>query len=243
MPSPSPRVVEDPDVPGVLAGLPDLVPRVLEPRRVELDEVVAQADAGRVDGVRHAVARADVVERVVQLGPGVLREVRDQLEVQRLDQVTAHQARELVRRAEDDVELQAAGGELGERLVERVERGHADADALLLAELLQHRRVEVVRVVVDAQLAAPLGLHGGLDRLADAGQRDAVVAAGQRDARGIDGAARRRIPEDALAAAGRGAGHGDGRRRVLAARERGAAEREPARAGEQRAPRQTILPT
>jgi hypothetical protein len=73
----------------------------------------------------------------VQLRPDVLLEVRDELVVERLQELAADQARELVGRGEDDVELQAAGAELGEGFVQRVEGGDADADALLLAEGLE----------------------------------------------------------------------------------------------------------
>ena len=72
---------------------------------------------------------------------------------------------------------QAPGAELRERLVERVEGRDADADALLLAERLEDRRVEVVGVVVDLQLAAALGLGRARDRVAEPGSDDRVVAA------------------------------------------------------------------
>ena len=146
--------------------------------------VVAPADPGRVDGVRDGVARADVVERAVQLRPDVLLEVRDQVVVQRLDQLAARRSRESW---SGEVKMTSNSrrpvAELRERLVERVERRHADADALLLAELLEHRRVEVVGVVVDLQLAAALGLAPALTGVADLRQRDRVVAARERDAR------------------------------------------------------------
>ena len=70
IPSALARVVEDADAAAELLGLPERVPRVVELGRVEVAElVVAPADPGRVDGVGHAVARADVVERAVQLRP------------------------------------------------------------------------------------------------------------------------------------------------------------------------------
>jgi hypothetical protein len=125
-------------------------------------------------------------------------------------------SRELVGRREDDVELEAAGAELRERLVERVERGDADAHALLLAEGLDDRGVEVVGVVVDLQLAAALGLRRALDRLAAPRQDDRIVLARQRDAGAVDRPARGRIAQDALAVAP-AAGGGHRRRGVLAA--------------------------
>ncbi len=140
-------------------------------------------------------------------------------------------------RAEEHVELQLAGAQLGERLVERVERRDLDLDALLLAELLQHGRVEVVGVVVDPQLAALLGLDGALDRLEQARQRHRVVAAGERDAGGVDRPARGRIAEDALPAAA-GARDAHRRGRVLAAGQAGRGargqRRPPARASSDR---------
>jgi hypothetical protein len=135
----------------------------------------------------------------VQLRPDVLLQVGDQLEVQRLDELAPDQTRELVWRREDHVELEAAGAELGEGLVERVEGGDADAHALLLAERLDDRRVEVVGVVVDLQLAAALGLRRALDRLAAPRQDDRVVLARQRDAGAVDGPARGGIAQDARA--------------------------------------------
>jgi hypothetical protein len=215
------RVVEDRHLAAVLLGLraPERVPRLVELARVEVEQVVAPGDPGRVGDVRDGVARADVVERAVQLGPDVLLEVGDQLVVERLQQPPAHQARELIGGREDDVELQAPGAELGERLVEGVERRHPDADVLLLAEGLEHLGVEVVGVVVDVQLAAALGLGGARDDVAELGHDDRVVLAGQRDPGAVDRRAGGRVAEDALAArvAARGR-HGRGR--VLATRER-----------------------
>ena len=199
------RVVEDRHLAAVLLRLrrPERVPRLVELARVEVEDVVAPRDARRVRRVRDAVARADVVERAVQLGPDVLLQVRDQLEVQRLDELAPDEARELIGRGEDDVELQAPRAELRERLVERVEGGDADADALLLAERLEDRRVDVVGVVVDLQLAAALGLDRARDDVAELGQHHRVVAARERDAGAVDRAARGRVAEDALAAARR----------------------------------------
>jgi hypothetical protein len=71
--------------------------------------------------------------------------------VERLHELAADEARELVGRREDHVGLEAAGGELRERLLERLERRDANAHVLALAELLQHGGVEVVGVVVRAR--------------------------------------------------------------------------------------------
>jgi hypothetical protein len=172
----------------------------------------------------------------VQRGPDVLLEVGDQLVVERLHELAADQARELVGRREDDVELQAAGAELRERLVERVEGGDPDAHALLLAEGLQHLGVEVVGVVVDLQLAAALGLDRARDRVAELGHDHRVVAARQRDARAVDRAAGGRVAENALAAVA-GALRRHRRGGVLAAGQRRAGaggERERATAAQQR---------
>src|SRR5262249_20364657 len=115
---------------------------------------------------------------------------------------------------------------------------------LLLAEGLEHLRVEVVGVVVDLELAALLGLGRARNRIAELRHDDRVVAARERDAGAVDRPAGRRIAEDPLAAATSAAVGRDGRRRVLAAGERrsraGGGGKCPT-AAQQRASRQSLL--
>jgi hypothetical protein len=235
------RVVEDRDLAAIFLGLraPEGVPRPVELARVEVEQVVAPGDPGGVGDVGHRVARADVVERAVQLGPDVLLEVGDQLVVERLQQPAADQARELIGRREDHVELQAPGAELRERLVEGVERGHPDAHVLLFAEGLEHLGVEVVGVVVDVQLAAALGLGRAGDDVAELGHDDRVVLARQRDAGAVDRPAGGGVAENALAAAAPGRIGGHRRGRVLAGGEggrRASGQRHSPAAAQQRPP-------
>ena len=178
-------------------GLPEDVPRVGHRRDVLLDLVGAPGDAGGIGRIGDAVPRADVVERVDQRGPDVLLEVGDVVEVDRLDQLAGHDPVEVVGRHLGHVRLHGARRQFGDAGVDVVERRHLDGDVVLLAELLQERAVDVLRVVEDRELAAGLGLHPGRDRLLPQRQRDAPVGAGQRQAAGadrlagrVDGAAR-----------------------------------------------------
>ena len=67
-----------------------------------LDLVVAPADPVRPDDVRHRVPAAAVVERVLQLRPDVLLEVRQVGVVERLDQLLGDQVDDVRRREADD---------------------------------------------------------------------------------------------------------------------------------------------
>ena len=96
-------VVEDRDLAGVLLRVPEDVVAVLERGRRLLDLVGAPGDAGRVDRVRHRVARAHVVERALQRLPDVLQ-VRQVRVVDRLDQLARHCARQVLDGREPDVE-------------------------------------------------------------------------------------------------------------------------------------------
>jgi hypothetical protein len=68
-----------------LLRVPEDVPRHRHRGDVVGDLVVAPADPVRPDDVRHGVAAAPVVERVLQLGPDVLLEVRQVRVVERLE--------------------------------------------------------------------------------------------------------------------------------------------------------------
>ena len=69
------------------------------------DLVVAPPDPVRPDDVRDRVAAAAVVERVLQLGPDVLLEIRQVRVVQRLQQLLRDQVDDVrAGEADDDVE-------------------------------------------------------------------------------------------------------------------------------------------
>ncbi len=222
-------VVEDPDLAAVLLGLPEDVPRHVHPRDVLADLVVAVADAVHPDDVGDRVVRAAVVERVGQLGPDVLLEVREVGVVERLDQLLGDQVDDVrAAQAHDQVELDGTGGELRDRLVVRVVGRDLDLRVELRLELLDRRRVDVVRVVVDPQRAG-LGRRAVGDRLVVVGDRpgDGVVGTREREAGWAE-----RLRHHEL---GRGAGHlpgsrlgADRGRRVLTAGER-ARGRQPGR--------------
>ena len=124
------------------------------PGDVLLDLVVAPADPVHPDDVRDRVARAAVVERVGQLGPDVLLEVRQVGVVERLEQLLRDQVDDVrAAQADDEVEVDRAGRELRDRLVGRVVGRDLDLAVELLLELLDRRRVDVVGVVEDPQRA------------------------------------------------------------------------------------------
>ena len=180
-------VVEQADLALVRRRVPEDVPRHRGAGDVLLDHVVAPADAVAPDDVGHGVARALVVERVLQLGPDV-DEVRQVGVVQRLQDAAGHELHDVAAaEPEDDVERHRAGRELRQRLVGRVVGGDLDAAVELGLELLLRVRVDVVGVVVDPQRAA-LGLLAIRDRLVVVEERPGhgVVRARQRQAAGSE---------------------------------------------------------
>ena len=177
-------VVQDPDLAGPGLRLPEDVPRHLHAGDVLADLVVAPPDAVEPDDVGHAVARAAVVERVLQRCPDVLLEVGQVAVRERQHQLLGEQGHLVVgAEPDDDVEAHAARRELGGRLVGGVVGRDLDLAVELLLEALDEARPDVVGVVEDLQRAA-LGLQAFLDLRVVVGDRPrhAVVRTRQRQA-------------------------------------------------------------
>ena len=138
------------------------------------------ADAGRVDGVGHAVLPVLVVPGVGEERPDVL-DVRDVAVVERPHQTTGHQSADLVVAREEDVVIDVAAADLGQRLVGVVERRDLDLDAVLVLERLDRFGCHVVGVAVELQRRALLRTEAVGDRLVV--RRDVPFdrAAGRRD--------------------------------------------------------------
>ena len=218
-------------MPRYCSRLPEDVPGHVHRGDVLRDLVVAPADPVRPDDVRHRVPAAAVVERVLQLGPDVLLEVRQVRVVERLEQLLGDQVDDVrAREPDDQVEGDRAGGELRDRLVGGVVGRDLHLAAGELLELLDQARIEVVGVVVDPERAALVGDAVG-DRLVVLGDRpgDGVVGAGQRQA-----ARAGRLRDDEVRRAVAALAGADRRRRVLAAGE------QPERADSERSARCTL---
>ena len=194
-------------------------PRLLHRGDVLGDLIVAPEDAGGVGRVRHRVVRAAVVERVDQLRPDVLLEIRDVVEIERLDELAGDHLIEVVGRHLHDVGLHRAGRQLLDSGGDVVERRVLDLDAVLLPEVLQELLPEVGRVVEDGEGAARLGLEAGLDRVLPHRQRHPLVRPRERKPTWPDGLA-----------AGPGSGAAGWRRRVAAGGEQRARARQPSAA-------------
>jgi hypothetical protein len=76
-------------------------------------------------------------------------EVRDVVEVQRLDQLAGDEQRDLRLGGDEDVVADRAGGELGDRFVEGREGAQLDLDVVAFLEGLEDRRVDVFGPVVE----------------------------------------------------------------------------------------------
>ena len=148
------------------------------------DLVGPPCDAGGVDGVGNGVARLAVVERVDELRPDVLLEVRDVVEVERLDQLAGNADIERVRRDLHHVGRDRSGGKPLESGVDVVERRVLDFDAVLGPEIREDLLVEVGGIVEDGERPACLRLEPRRDR-------DPPNAAGSR---GLSGLASGRPP-------------------------------------------------
>ena len=145
-------VVQYADLAAVGLRVPEDVPGDVHRGDVRLDLVVPPADAVHPDDVGHGVTAAAVVEGVRQLRPDVLGEVRQVGVVERLQELLGDQVDDVrAAQADDHVERDGAGRELGDRLVGRVVGGDLDRGSELLLELLDRHRVDVVGVVVDPQ--------------------------------------------------------------------------------------------
>ena len=175
-------VVQQTDLARVRLRLPEDVPGHLHAADVLADLVVAPADAVHPDDVGHRVARAAVVEGVLQCGPDVLGQVRQVAVVERLHQLLRDEADHLVgAQADHDIEVDGPGRELCGGLVGGVVGRDLDRAVVLLLEALDEAGPDVVGVVVDVERAA-LGLEAVLDGRVVVGDRpgDAVVGARQR---------------------------------------------------------------
>ncbi len=144
---------------------------------VDLRRVVG--DAGRPPHVRDRVGVARVVERVLPLRAEV-RDVRDLAEVERLDQLALAQAGHVDRRRERDVVAAVAGRDLGQHRVDGVEEVVGDLDPVRVRELLDRVLADVVRPVVDEQLA--LGRRDGRGLRGRRGRRGRGARAGRASA-------------------------------------------------------------
>ena len=178
-------VVKDRDPAAVLL-LPRHRPGLLVRHRVRVlvDEVLPPRDAGRVDRVGHRVAPVLVVERVVVDLPRLL-DVGDVGVVNRAEDLGLDEGSEHIDRdTHEDVELELAGLDLGDRLGHVVERRDLVVAVVLLAEALAHGDVEVGNPVVDLQgRLAGLGRQARFDRLIAVEDRpgDRVVLPGERE--------------------------------------------------------------
>ena len=201
----------------VRLGLPEDVPRLAHAGDVLLDLVRPPGDAGGVDGVGNGVARLAVVERVDELRPDVLLEVRDVVEVERLDQLAGNADIERVRRDLHHVGRDRSGGEPLESGVDVVERRVLDVDAVLGPEIREDLLVEVGGIVEDGERPACLRLEPRRDRILPTRQGHALVGPRERQAsRPDEFAARagalgdvRRVAAGGEQGAGSGEGHGD----------------------------------
>ena len=137
--------------------LPEDVPRLVHAGDVLFDLVRPPCDAGGVDGVGNGVARLAIVERVDELRPDVLLEVRDVVEVERLDQLAGNADIERVRRDLHHVGRDRSGGKPLESGVDVVERRVLDFDVVLGPELREELLVEVGGIVVDGERPAVSG--------------------------------------------------------------------------------------
>ena len=210
-------VVEDRDLALVGLRLPEDLPRDVHRRDVGPELVVAPADPVLPDDVRHRVAAAAVVERIAELGPDVLLEVREIRVVERLEKLLRDEVDDVrPREAHDHVEPDRARSELRDRFVRGVVGRDLDLRPRLLLELLERRGIGVVRVVEDAERACLrlLAVGDGLVVVRDR-PGDRVVGARQRQPARADGLRDREpVPVARLAGA-------DRHRRVLAAGEQG----------------------
>ena len=176
-------VVQEADPAAPLRRVPEDLPGDVQPGDVHGDEVVAPADAVRPGDVRHGVVRAAVVERVGERRPDVGGQVRQVGVVERLQELQRHQVHDVrAREADDDVVLDGARLQLGDRLVRGVVRRQLDLAVVRTLEAAHELRVQVVRIVEEPQRGACLGrqLVGDRRVVLDDRPRDAVVRARER---------------------------------------------------------------
>src|SRR4029453_11397419 len=170
-------------------------------------------DAGGVAGVGNGVARLAVVERVDELRPDVLLEVRDVVEVERLYQLCGTPDNERVRRDLHHVGRDRSGAKPLESGVDVVERRVLDFDVVLGPELPWELLVEVGGIVEDGERPACLRLEPRLDGILPTRQGHALVGPRERQASRPGELVARALPARGVAtggeqAAGTGDGHG-----------------------------------
>ena len=168
-------------------ALPALVPEGFPAGRRLLDLGRVVGHAGRPPHVRHRVRVARVVARVRPFGAEVDL-VRDERQVQRQDLVDRDEARDVGRRRERDVEAGLAGGDARVHPLVRVEevRADLDVDLVVLLDLLDEGRDDVLAHVLGVVPDVELGLGHGRRRRRRGGRRRGGHARRDRRRRGRD---------------------------------------------------------